>query len=69
MTEFVMMGLRLSEGISLSRLAEISPKPLPAHKLTELRQLGLIWRDGDLIGATTEGRLVLNGVISELLTN
>ncbi|MCT4369743.1 coproporphyrinogen III oxidase [Yangia mangrovi] len=69
MTEFVMMGLRLSEGISLSRLAEISPKPLPAHKLTELRDLGLIWRNRDLIGATTEGRLVLNGVISELLTN
>ncbi len=69
MTEFVMMGLRLSEGISLARLAEISPKPLPAHKLTELQDLGLIWRERDLIGATTEGRLVLNGVISELLTN
>ncbi|WP_226623883.1 radical SAM family heme chaperone HemW [Alloyangia pacifica] len=69
MTEFVMMGLRLREGISLSRLEEISPSPLPAHKLTELQELGLLWRDLDLIGTTTEGRLVLNGVISELLTN
>lgn len=69
MTEFVMMGLRLAEGISLSRLAEISPTPLPAQKIADLQDMGLLWREGDLLGATTEGRLVLNGVIAELLTS
>jgi putative oxygen-independent coproporphyrinogen III oxidase len=62
-SEFVMMGMRLTEGIPVT--------PLIGHvdeaRIAALSDDGLIWRDGARIGATDKGTLLLNYVIRQLL--
>lgn len=65
--EFTMMGLRLAEGISSSRYAQLSGKPFDTMVLDDLEALGLIWRIDDRLGATQTGRRLLNSVIEKLL--
>tara|TARA_R110000868_G_scaffold35321_9_gene126818 strand:- start:2308 stop:3492 length:1185 start_codon:yes stop_codon:yes gene_type:complete len=65
--EMMLMGLRLSEGVSLSRFERLSGQPLEATRLSGLIGQGLLTRDGDRIAATADGRLVLNGVLGRLL--
>jgi oxygen-independent coproporphyrinogen-3 oxidase len=63
----MLMGLRLSEGVSLSRFERLAGQPLEATRLDGLIGQGLLTREGDRIAATPEGRLVLNGVLGRLL--
>ena len=66
--EYLMMALRLSEGVDPARYAALAGAPLDSQAISRLSQLGLIrFADGHL-QATPEGRLVLNSVIRELLT-
>ncbi len=65
--EYLMMGLRLSEGLDIDRFYSLSGLPLPKTKLDHLTDIGMIeQKDGRLI-ATQDGRAVLNSVIRELL--
>ena len=66
--EMMMMGLRLSEGVCLSRYASLSGQALDADQLNELELTGLLWRRGDRIGTTADGRLVLDAVLARLLS-
>ncbi|WP_425051012.1 radical SAM family heme chaperone HemW [Psychromarinibacter sp. S121] len=63
-TEYLMMGLRLSEGIDLVRYAEIGGT-LP--DLSNLIDLGLIETSGDTLRVTREGRPLLNAILRELI--
>jgi oxygen-independent coproporphyrinogen-3 oxidase len=65
--EYLMMGLRLAEGISLSRLKQISGQGLNAERLSYLRDIGMISNEGDNLSVTRDGRMVLNAVVRELL--
>ena len=65
--EMMLMGLRLSEGVSLSRFERFAGAPIEATRLSGLIGQGLLTRDGDMITATADGRLVLNGVLGRLL--
>ncbi|RBP96748.1 oxygen-independent coproporphyrinogen-3 oxidase [Rhodobacter sp. 140A] len=65
--EFLLFGLRLSEGIDPARYRALSGTDLPAEKLADLGELGLVETVDDRIRATREGRAVLNGVIRELM--
>ncbi len=65
--EYLLMGLRLTEGLSLSRLSCMSGKALPSEKLHPLTELGLIQVDGDALRTTPAGRMVLNGVLRALV--
>jgi len=65
--EYLLMGLRLSEGISLTRLRSMSGTALTAEKLEPLRDLGLIVVSDDRLRATPAGRLVLNGILRALI--
>ncbi|MGD9916488.1 MAG: radical SAM family heme chaperone HemW [Paenirhodobacter sp.] len=65
--EFLLFGLRLSEGIERERYRRISGGDFPAEKLMQLEELGLIQQEQGRIRATREGRAVLNGVIRELM--
>ena len=65
--EMMLTGLRLSEGVSLSRFERLSGQPLEATRLSGLVAQGLLTREGDIIAATPDGRLVLNGVLGRLL--
>jgi oxygen-independent coproporphyrinogen-3 oxidase len=62
--EYLLMGLRIEEGIDLARYRELSGRP-PSH-LAELSEMGLISVEGDRLVATRAGRRVLNAVISQL---
>ncbi len=65
--EYLMMGLRVSEGLDIDRFNSLSGQPLPKTKLEHLNDIGMIeQKDGRLI-ATQDGRAVLNSVIRELL--
>ncbi|MEE4187541.1 MAG: radical SAM family heme chaperone HemW [Roseobacter sp.] len=65
--EFLLMGLRLTEGISLSRYNNLSPQPLSRSALDELSELGMLAPQKDRIVVTKQGLMVLNAVISRLL--
>ena len=67
--ECLMMGLRLREGVSLSRLRALDPSALRDEAMADLAELGLVERHGDRLRATDRGRLVLNGVIRQLLSD
>ncbi len=64
--EYLLMGLRLAEGIDLARLAEIGGSGLSEDRLAALEGEGLIARNGSHLAATRDGRLVLNRLILEL---
>ena len=65
--EFLLMGLRLAEGIDLARYARLAGRPLDARRLALLREQGAI-------ETTTSGRLrltlagfpVLDAVVADL---
>ena len=62
------MGLRLSEGLDLDRLAAVSGLQPKAHVVQELSDAGLIERlgPGRRLRATRSGRIVLNAVVLRL---
>jgi putative oxygen-independent coproporphyrinogen III oxidase len=64
--EYLLMGLRLSEGIDLNRLATIDRRGLDQDRVSALACQGLLIRDGNRLAATAKGRLVLNRLILEL---
>lgn len=66
-TEFLLMGLRLSEGIDLIRYNALSGRDLCGPKVDALRELGMITMDSQRLMVLPKGRMVLNSVISELL--
>ncbi|SOR32613.1 putative oxidoreductase; putative coproporphyrinogen III oxidase [Methylorubrum extorquens] len=65
--EFLMMGLRLTEGIDPARYATLKGRPLHAGRLDALVKDGLVARRPDgRIAATARGAPVLNAVVAEL---
>lgn len=64
--EMLLMGLRLAEGVDLSRLARLSGRPLDGGRIAELEEEGLVARAGDRLRVTPEGFPVLNAVIAAL---
>jgi oxygen-independent coproporphyrinogen-3 oxidase len=67
--EFLLMGLRINEGISKQRYESLAGEPLPRKALDDLLDLGMIKEAGDRVRTTQAGRLVLNSVLSSLLTS
>ena len=65
--EYIMMGMRVSEGLDLDRAREIGGGRFEELPLKKFQDLGLIWRDATRFGATLQGRMVLNTLTSELL--
>jgi putative oxygen-independent coproporphyrinogen III oxidase len=64
--EYVLMGLRLAEGIDLKRLAAIDGSVPDEERLQELESQGLLKRREGRLQATEAGRLVLDRLILEL---
>ncbi len=65
--EYLLMGLRLREGVDLSRFEALNGYPLKGSKIKELRDLGLIEKAGDQLLVTSQGRMLLNAVLDALL--
>ncbi len=66
-TEYLMMGLRLEEGISLTRHRAMAGCCLAEDKLIALQDLDLLHRSGDRLRATPAGRMVLNAILRDLI--
>ena len=68
-SEFLMMGLRLHEGIDLNRYKAIAGSPLDQGKISHLVDIGMIQHEGRNISITKQGVMVLNAVLETLLTD
>ncbi|MBC6437802.1 MAG: coproporphyrinogen III oxidase [Rhodobacteraceae bacterium] len=67
--EYLMMSLRLSEGTDIDRFARLGGKLPDQAQITELINGGRVIQEGSRLRPTTEGRLVLNAILRELLAN
>lgn len=65
-TEYLLMSMRLSEGMDLARHEALAGAPIDARRITGLGELGLVRVESGRLIATAEGRAVLNGVLREL---
>ena len=63
--EYVLMGLRIAEGLSLSRLEAMRGEPVTIDP--GLIEDGLLERDGDTLKATPRGRLLLDALTRAVL--
>ncbi|WP_134680888.1 radical SAM family heme chaperone HemW [Paracoccus ravus] len=63
--EYLLMSLRLTEGMEVDRYLAHGAK-LPQDRLADLMGLGLVERNGGRLAATAAGRPVLNGILREL---
>jgi oxygen-independent coproporphyrinogen-3 oxidase len=65
--EFLLMGLRLSEGIDLSRYEQLAGRPLSARRMARLQEDRLIEPVGNSrLRATPSGMIVLDAVVADL---
>lgn len=66
--EFLLMGLRLSEGVSLARFEALSGSTIDPAEMSALEEAGLLVqnRHERRIAVTAQGRQVLNAVIARL---
>lgn len=64
--EYLLMSLRLTEGLELSRYERITGQILNNAKIASLIELDLIKLGTNRLKATQKGRMVLNAVIREL---
>jgi putative oxygen-independent coproporphyrinogen III oxidase len=64
--EYLLMGLRLAEGIDVTRLRAIDGRRLDDARLAQLEAQGLVQRTPGRLRATDSGRLVLDRLIVEL---
>ena len=64
--EYLVMGLRISEGISLSRVKKICDHKINENNIGYLTDLGLVTVDDDRLSVNSSGRIVLNQIINKL---
>lgn len=64
--EYLLMALRLAEGLDVARLESLSGHALDRARLDALESDGLLARNGERLRATQSGRLVLERLILEL---
>jgi putative oxygen-independent coproporphyrinogen III oxidase len=66
--EYLLMSLRLSEGLDISRYESVSGQNLNTQKIKNLTELGMVFVKRGRLIATPQGRIVLNAVLRELAT-
>lgn len=66
-TEYLLMSMRLAEGMDMSRYERLSGRPLPEPSLQHLQDLGMVEIGGNRVRTTTDGRPVLNAILRDLV--
>lgn len=64
--EYLLMALRLSEGMNMSRFVGLGGAEIDPDRIATLEREDLVRRKGEQLIATNKGRLVLNAVIAML---
>jgi len=65
--EYLLMGLRVADGIDMTRFADLAGEPLDMSTVQHLTEIGMVETTGPRLATTRAGRPVLNSVISALL--
>lgn len=65
-TEYLLMSLRLNEGLDEARYARLAGAPLDQGAVGRLADLGMVERAGGRLRATLAGRPLLNAILREL---
>lgn len=65
-TEYLLMGLRVTEGISLRRLSRLVGRSFPGSAAQDLIASGHLCHEGDRLRTTPLGRILLNAVLRHL---
>ena len=65
--EYVLMGLRIRDGLSLSHYQTLAGHALAEDRIEALVAQGLLVKDGDRLAASPKGRLVLDALTRHLL--
>jgi putative oxygen-independent coproporphyrinogen III oxidase len=66
LAEFLMMGLRVTDGVDAARLERLGGASL-APRIAQLQEMGMMHERGGRLSLTPQGRPVLNAVLRELL--
>jgi oxygen-independent coproporphyrinogen-3 oxidase len=64
--EYLLMGLRLAEGVDLARYERLSGRELDPARLSALLAHGMVERAGSRVRATRAGFFVLDAVVADL---
>ena len=65
--EFLLMGLRLAEGIDLDRYERLAGRPFLAERISVLQDEGLVAPVGNSrLRATPSGMIVLDALVADL---
>ncbi|MFN3524833.1 MAG: radical SAM family heme chaperone HemW [Paracoccus sp. (in: a-proteobacteria)] len=65
-TEYLLMGMRLAEGIDTARFERLAGHALDTGAIRHLTELGLVVSDGGRLRASEAGRPLLNAILREL---
>ena len=65
--EYLLMGLRITEGVDIARIETLAGTSIDAAALSHLTELDLLNQSATHLRTTPRGRLLLNSVIAELL--
>ena len=66
-SEFLLMGLRLTDGVDMRRFATLSGRTLDPNRIAELADMGLVIVENENLSVTNQGFSLLNGVLRTLL--
>ncbi len=61
------VGWRIEEGVCLGRHGRLSGNDIAPARIEALVADGLLVREGDIVRASAEGRMVLDAVLARLL--
>jgi putative oxygen-independent coproporphyrinogen III oxidase len=64
--EYLLMGLRITEGIDMKRYEKLAGAPLDRFRIAGLEGLGFVKQHEGRLMATPRGRPILNAIIREL---
>lgn len=65
--EFLLMGLRLKEGVDMSRFETLAGTPISPSTIKDLEEMGMVFCERNRIIVSNQGFAVLNAVIAKLL--
>ena len=66
--EYVMMGLRLTEGFDPAHYQTLSGQAISSHAINDLCDMGLLTQSAGRIAATAQGRMLLDTITRQLLS-
>ena len=64
--EYLLMSMRLAEGLDHGRYRALAGDPLPEAAVADLCAMGMVRQEGNRLMATPAGRPVLNAILREL---